>query len=167
MVYSHESDFTRFYNDHNSWLNTWLRRRLGNRADAADLAQDTFLRLLKRDREGIVVEQPRAYITRIARGLMINHWRRQDIERAWQEALLSQPEAVALSAEEQHLIMETLLEVDAMLRALPAKVRQAFLMSRLDGYHYRDIGAAMGVSERMVKKYMAQAMYHCLLLDDH
>ena len=32
----------RLYSDHNSWLKGWLRVRLGNTADACDLAQDTF-----------------------------------------------------------------------------------------------------------------------------
>ncbi|MBV8624203.1 MAG: RNA polymerase subunit sigma, partial [Herbaspirillum sp.] len=31
------------YCDHHSWLQGWLRRRLGNSEQAADLAQDTFL----------------------------------------------------------------------------------------------------------------------------
>lgn len=36
------------YADHHGWLRGWLGRRLGNSSDAADLAQDTFLRLLRR-----------------------------------------------------------------------------------------------------------------------
>ncbi|MDD3484875.1 sigma factor, partial [Azovibrio restrictus] len=35
---------TRLYRDHHGWLQGWLRRRLGNAHEAADLAQDTFLR---------------------------------------------------------------------------------------------------------------------------
>ncbi|MCW5618761.1 MAG: hypothetical protein KIS65_06080 [Nitrosomonas sp.] len=33
------------YTDHHSWLYSWLRRKLGNACDAADLAHDTLLRL--------------------------------------------------------------------------------------------------------------------------
>lgn len=36
------------YSDHHGWLHAWLRSKLGNAADAADLAQDTFVRLLQR-----------------------------------------------------------------------------------------------------------------------
>ena len=36
------------YSTHHSWLNRWLRSRLGNAADAADMAQDTFVRLLQK-----------------------------------------------------------------------------------------------------------------------
>jgi len=34
------------YQDHHGWLQGWLRKRLGDREHAADVAQDTFLRLL-------------------------------------------------------------------------------------------------------------------------
>ncbi|MET0125075.1 MAG: sigma factor, partial [Pseudomonas caspiana] len=34
------------YRDHHGWLHGWLRKRLGDREQAADIAQDTFLRLL-------------------------------------------------------------------------------------------------------------------------
>ena len=36
----------RLYRDHHGWLRGWLLRRLNVPAEAADLAQDTFLRLL-------------------------------------------------------------------------------------------------------------------------
>ena len=73
---------------------------------------------------------------------------------------------LAISPEERQIILDTLLAIDALLNTLPFKVRRAFLLSRLDGLSYREIAAELGVSERMVKKYMAQAMLHCLLLKD-
>ena len=39
-------DIQRLYDNHHGWLKGWLRRRLGDRERAADIAQDTFLRLL-------------------------------------------------------------------------------------------------------------------------
>ncbi|MCZ2943274.1 RNA polymerase subunit sigma, partial [Acinetobacter baumannii] len=41
-----EPSLSTLYRDHRSWLESWLRRRLGNAWDAADLSQDTFLRVL-------------------------------------------------------------------------------------------------------------------------
>ena len=34
------------YSEHHNWLKGWLSQRLGNSTEAADLTQDTFLRLL-------------------------------------------------------------------------------------------------------------------------
>jgi RNA polymerase sigma factor (sigma-70 family) len=154
----------RLYVDHQGWLNGWLRRQLGCSQKAADLAQDTFARVLTKDHGLDAIREPRAYLHTIARGLLINHWRRKRIEQAYLDAIMLQPEAVMPSPESQALVVETLMQVDAMLARLPTKVRRAFLLSQLHGMTYAAIGAELGVSERMVKKYMAQAMLHCLML---
>ncbi|MGE6663017.1 sigma-70 family RNA polymerase sigma factor [Pseudomonas sp. NPDC077408] len=154
----------RLYVDHQGWLNGWLRRQLGCNQRAADLAQDTFVRVLSKDQGLDAIREPRAYLHTIARGLLINHWRRRQIEQAYLEAIALQPEAVAPSPESQALVVETLMQVEAMLARLPEKVRRAFLLSQLHGMTYASIGLELGVSERMVKKYMAQAMLHCLTL---
>lgn len=154
----------RLYVDHQGWLNGWLRRQLGCSQRAADLAQDTFVRVLSKDQGLDAIREPRAYLHTIARGLLINHWRRRQIEQAYLEAIALQPEAVAPSPESQALVVETLMQVEAMLDRLPEKVRRAFLLSQLHGLTYAAIALEVGVSERMVKKYMAQAMLHCLTL---
>ena len=154
----------RFYADHHGWLNGWLRRQLGCSQRAADLAQDTFVRVLSKDDDMAAIREPRAYLHTIAKGLLINHWRRRQIEQAYLDALALQPEPVAPSPESQALLVEPLLRLDAMLAQLPTRVRSAFLMSQLHGMTYAAIATELGVSERMVKKYMAQAMLHCLML---
>jgi len=68
---------------------------------------------------------------------VVDHWRRLEIERAYLEALAWQPEALAPSPEERALVLEALLEIEALLAALPEKVRQAFLLAQLDGLSYR------------------------------
>lgn len=55
------------YSDHHGWLHNWLRGKLGNAADAADLAHDTFIRLLQR-REQLQLNAPRAFLRTVARG---------------------------------------------------------------------------------------------------
>ncbi|MGE8166597.1 sigma-70 family RNA polymerase sigma factor [Pseudomonas putida] len=153
------------YQSHSRWLLGFLQRRLGNRPDAADLVQDTFVRILGRPRQFDGQAGERSYLATIARGLCIDHWRRQKLEQAWLEHLALQPSALQPSPEQRALIVETLHEVDAMLLRLPSKVRQAFLLAQIDGLGYRDIAAHIGVSERMIKKYLAQAFLHCAILE--
>lgn len=150
------------YRAHHGWLHGWLRRQTGCGERAADLVQDTFLRLLRR-REFLPPGEPRAYLTTVAHGLLVDFWRRQALERAWLEALSSLPEPCSPSPEDKALALEALMQVDAMLDRLKPHVREAFLLSQLDGLTYREIGERLEVSERMVKKYMAEAMLNCLL----
>ncbi len=72
------------------------------------------------------------------------------------------PEPASISAEEREIILETLQQLDKMLDAMPARMRQAFLLSRLDGLTYQQIADQLGVSLRSVKRYMQQAFVQCL-----
>jgi len=155
--------FTALYSDHHGWLRTWLQRRLGDAQDAADLAQDTFtLILAKRKVEDIL--EPRAYLTTVARGILVNWYERQALERAYLDALARLPEPEAPSPEQRHLILESLHQIDAMLDALPEKARTAFLLSQIEGLRYEDIAARLGCSLISVKRYMKQAFLQCLAL---
>ena len=55
-----EPSLSTLYRDHRSWLESWLRRRLGNAWDAADLSQDTFLRVLASAQPVAQLQEPRA-----------------------------------------------------------------------------------------------------------
>ena len=151
------------YSNHHGWLHGWLRKKLGCAFQAEDLAHDTFLRLIVRPRQLDAAYDPRAYLTKIAQGLVIDFWRRQEIERAWLVTLAAHPESLVPSAEHQAIIIETLMEVDRVLAQLPDKPRRALLLAHLHDMTYVEIASELEVSERMVKKYMAQAMLHCLV----
>ncbi|WP_244913024.1 sigma factor [Methylophaga nitratireducenticrescens] len=58
------------YIEHHSWLQGWLRSKLGCSHQADDLAQDTFTRILAA-RKQTQINEPRAYLTTIAKGLLV------------------------------------------------------------------------------------------------
>ncbi len=152
------------YTEHHGWLQVWLRRRLGCSHSAADLAQDTYLRVLLRPQVLPTLREPRAYLTTLAKGVVSEHWRRQALERAYLETLALIPEARAFSPEERLELLQTLDEIDAMLDGLAARAREAFLLSQLEGLTYGQIASRLDISERTVKRYMAQGFERCLAL---
>ncbi len=148
------------YVDHGGWLRSWLRRKLQDPGTAADLAHDTFVRVLAKDALP-EMREPRALLTTIAHGLVLNLRRRQRIERAYLEALALLPEPQVPSPETQSILLETLLEIDRLLDALPRPVRQAFLLSQIDGRPQSEIAVELGISIPTVKRYIARALVHC------
>lgn len=151
------------YCEHHGWLNGWLRKRLGNAFDAADLTQDTFVRVIKA-RSALDIREPRPYLSRIAKGLLIDLIRRRSLEQAYLEALASLPEALQPSLEEQAILLQVLVEIDRLLQGLGPKVKQVFMLSQFDGLTYPQIAEHMNISVRSVNNYMAKAMEHCCLM---
>lgn len=151
------------YREHAGWLQGWLSKKLGNTFDAADLAHDTFLRVLSRDVAHELVE-PRAFLGTVAHGLMVNLLRRRSLEQAYLEALACHGLQHSPSPEERALIVDALVQIDAMLDGLPAQVRRAFLLLQLEGLSHAEIAERLKVSVSSVRQYIARAMQNCLLL---
>ncbi|MET7142890.1 sigma-70 family RNA polymerase sigma factor [Xanthomonas sp. PPL139] len=158
----HRDSLGQLYRDHQPWLQRWLAGRLGCRDVAADLAQDTFARLLS-GRDLACLHEPRAYLTTVAKGVMANWCRRQSLERAYLQRLAALPESAMPSAEQQALVREALEAIDAMLDGLPAQARRVFLLSQFDGLGYAEIASRLGVSLSTVKRHMKRALLGCLL----
>ena len=158
-----ESQIHTLYSDQHRWLRGWLRHRLGCPDDAADLTQDTFLRLLRAPQTD-ALREPRRYLVTIARGLVVDLFRRRSLEQQYLEALALLPEPVWPSEEERALIVETLLLLDAMLAELGSKVREVFILSQFEGLTYTQIAERLGLSLRTVNNYMVKAVEQCCLL---
>ncbi len=141
------------YRDHSDWLHQWLRKRMACSETAADLAHDTFVRLLS----------TRRVLSSVARSILIDSYRRRSIERAYLETLANLPEALEVSPETRLLILETLVEIDAMLDGLGARTRSVFLLSQLEGLSYVEIARRLSLSVTTVKKHATRALTHVLL----
>lgn len=148
------------YQEHHSWLTGWLRRKLGCPDSAADLAQDTFIKVLTA-REPPVIIEPRAFLTTLAKRVLFNHYRRQDLERAYLDTLAQMPETVAPSEEDKAIILQTLIELDQLLDGLPHQVKRAFLLAQIDGLTYPQIAAELSISVATVKRHLNKAAMRC------
>ena len=152
-----------FFSDHHRWLLQHIQRRLRNHADAEDTVGDTFYQMLVARVDPDTIEQPRAYLSTIARRLIYDRHRRRKLELAYLERLSTLPEVLAPSPEEQLQLIQALVAIDRALDGLPVVVKATFLYSQLDGLSYVAISHKLGLSERTVSRYMKQALRQCYL----
>ncbi|MFV0276791.1 MAG: sigma-70 family RNA polymerase sigma factor [Parahaliea sp.] len=161
-----QQDIHALYSNHHGWLRDWLRVKLGNASDAADLAHDTFLRLMVSRRPPAQLgDEPRALLTHIAKGLVVDHWRRESVERAYLEALAQLPEAEAPSPETQLLIIDALMRIDAMLTTMGARTREIFLLAQLDGLTLKQIAEQTQTPVITVRRHIKKALMACMVID--
>nr|CDQ33437.1 putative RNA polymerase sigma factor FecI [Virgibacillus halodenitrificans] len=152
----------RLFMEHSRELVGYLAGKLDTPELAADLCQEVYLRL-QRARLTQPLANPRAYLFRIARNLLIDHQRQA---RARPETIPLEDTTTGLACarpcpEADVCQAQRLACVRTCLRRQPRHVRQALLWHRLEGLPQREIAARLGVSERMAGRYIEQALHAC------
>lgn len=148
------------YANNYRWLVNILNKKLSCPQTATDLAQDTFTRILA-SRNTLYITEAKALLTTIAKGLVVDHYRRRNIETAYLEALAQMEASQVPSPEDNALILEALCEIDRMLDGLPARSRQIFLLSQLDELTYPEIAKLLNISLSSVQKHMTKTYAAC------
>jgi len=150
--------FQQYYGE----LLRFLTAKLGCREQAADVVQDTFLRMRGvHDLAGVA--QPRAFLYKTALNLTVDLFRRQRI-RAERMTQLDEIGDVPSSIPRQDDAVEAKERVRLLHEAiaeLPPKCRQVFLLHKFMDLSHADIAARLGISINMVEKHVMKAMAHC------
>ncbi len=145
-----------------AWADTWhedlvkfLARRTSTPADAEDLAQEVYLRLLRVDRQ-VLVRQPRSYLLRIAANLL-HEWRLKARQTHPHDAAELERLEASDSPEQTAIAHRRGIRLTEELLHLAPPVRAALVLQVRDGLSYEEIAARMNVSQRMIKRYLLTA----------
>lgn len=149
--------FEEIYRMERPRLLRFFRRKIGP-GDASDLVQETFARVWQSgafDR----LDNPQGYLTRTAQNLLIDLARRRK-RNACTMCPLDEARDAPLPPHQEWGIQA--LELRAAYRrallALPRRTRRIFLMQRLKGMTYRQIGKHLGVSDECIEYHMMRAL---------
>ncbi len=135
-------------------LRSFVRRRVGDAADAEDILQDVLAELVESYRLPRPVEQVSAWLYRVARNRITDFFRKKrpeafsaaaadaDGEAAQLDELLPSPDGGPEAAYARRVLLE---ELDAALAELPAEQRDVFIANELEGERFIDIAARTGV----------------------
>ncbi|MDW9405582.1 sigma-70 family RNA polymerase sigma factor, partial [Pseudomonas soli] len=144
---------------------SWLYRQLSCSHRAADLMQDTFMRLLASN-EALEIRQPRPFLAKVARSVLSNHYRRARLEKAYLEALQTEGQSELPDLATQLILFETLVRLDEALCELDIAVKKAFLWSQLDGLGHAEIAERLDISIATVKRHIIKAGARCMLVTE-
>lgn len=154
------------FRDHNRSLVSYLAMRLRSLQEAKEVAQEAYVRLLQLDAPG-AESFLRAYLFKVATNLAVDRIRQRGRRQRYVEDVPAEELETGLEEPSRRtLAREQLVALISGLEELPEKCRAAFLMYRLDGMSQQDIATRLGVSDRMVRSYVTQAMVYCRLRAD-
>ena len=130
-------------------LRAYVVRVMGSVAQADDIVQEAYLRLLRVERPPQEPAEQRALLIRIASNLMVDHWRRARRENAEGTAL---PEGIADGPD-----LALRFDLARVFAALKREQRQLVWLAYVEGASHKEIGTAMGVRERSVRVLLHRA----------
>lgn len=157
-----DTSLRHIYDRHDRALRSFLRRILPSSDEVGDIAQDVYLRIARLDSLQRLEPNPRAYILQIAKNLVRDRYRRQQLRLVDSSHPVEEAPPLVTPPSPEDILdwRQRLDEIRLHLRTLDPEVRRAFLLSRLRDMTYADIAVEMGVSARTVRRYVALAMAH-------
>lgn len=162
MVKPADPFVARLVAEHGEDLLRFLARRVRCAADARDLAQEAYVRLLRLERKDLI-RDPQAYIYRVAANLLheFELKRRADAAGIKQWTDDQAIDDTAPSADRGADAMYIGAKLREVLDELTPKCRAVLILHRRDGMTYEEIGELLDISPSMVKKYLAIGLRHC------
>lgn len=150
------------FREHNRALVHFLLTRLPNEAEAREVAQEAYVRLLQLDKP-IAASFLRWTLFKIAHGIAVDRHRQRTV-RVRLDRLESVDELdVSSPTENSVMASDELAQVLATLRELPRNCQQAFLLHRFRDLSTVEVARQMGLTDRMVRKYVQRALVYCRL----
>jgi RNA polymerase sigma-70 factor (ECF subfamily) len=146
------------YRRHSAGLIRRLTRQTGCRETALELAQETFLRLLRMSPGRLAgLERPDAYLGRISANLAHDRGRNLALAERSRDSL----EMLSDRVVDQVSLLEsrdTLRRLELAIGKLKPRTREIFLAHRLEGLTYAEIAERTGLSVKGVEKQMSKAI---------
>lgn len=161
MLRSRKTPIGELFAKHQSELKSFLTRKVGA-AEADDLVQETFTRLIRRGDEGAIAS-PFHFLRKIAANLARDHVRRKSFETKWLK--FSSAEIDAPADDETPLQRLERLERARLFRGavadLPPRCREVFALCFYEKMPVPEIAKRLGISDSMARRHLRVALQRC------
>jgi|SRR5690349_16336637 RNA polymerase sigma-70 factor (ECF subfamily) len=145
-----EHGFGEFYRRHARALWAYVYRVTGNAADADDIVQDAFCRMLTAEVSELNEEDRRKYVFRVAGNLIVDRWRRSKRELSW---------LARVRAPDAELPVEHDDEVTRTFGELKPRDRALLWLAYVEEQDHQEIAASLGLSRGSVKVLLSRARH--------
>jgi len=142
--------FRAFYERTAPSIRAYLRRKTSDPDVADDLLQETYARYLSAEAPSMDEAQTMQYLYRVATNLVIDRWRRADVER---RAFEPRPAETARAPAPVDLRQD----LAAALDRLPPRHRAIVWLAYVEGYSHREIAEIVGVKPASVRVLLFRA----------
>jgi RNA polymerase sigma factor (sigma-70 family) len=151
------------FRQHNRTLIGFLVSRVHNEQEAMEIAQEAYVKVLQLEAKHGAVSYLRSYLFRTAENLAVDRMRQRRSRIRLDkldslDSLFNEPLAERAAMAEQELAL-----LRCAVAELPDRCREAFRLHKLEDRPFEEVAKLMGVSERMVRKFIGRALVYVRL----
>lgn len=123
-----------------------------------DLVQDLFLSIYDSRQQLSIRTSLRSYLYRAVKNRCLNHLKHLSIGKKYTETIIPEVQARDPGLEEEIDAIEMEARIFETVSGLPARCRQIFNMSRIDGKRNTEIARELNLSVRTVETQISKAL---------
>ncbi|UCJ17805.1 RNA polymerase sigma factor [Pseudomonas sp. MM211] len=156
-------DLKGLFQQHARALQSFLLRKSRDPHLAADLVQESFLRLTEQARHDHIENTP-AYLYRTARNLLIDHRRQQERRKTdlVGDEVLNAVEDEVDSLEDTTERQQRMELLQRAVAELPPRTREIFHLNRIEGLTHAEVARRLEISDSSVQKHLSKALSHVM-----
>lgn len=156
-------DLTRLFTKHASNLQRLLQSKTQDPQLAADLVQESFVRLAEQQDKQVIHNVP-GFLYQVASNLLMDYFRQNTRQKTDSTApeLMNQMLDEQMDISDRIVVNEELQQLQQALQELPVRTQQIFKLARLDGLTYQEVADQLQVSESTVQKHLASALAYLM-----
>lgn len=146
--------FARYYKN----LCFYCKRIIENNEIAEEIVQEVFVKIWE-DRDNIQIKnRVKPYLYRSVYNRSVNYLRdnKNSINNITID-LNATNQISSFEADNDILFFELETKLFALIDTFPEKEKKVFVLKRLENYSYKEIAQELGISEKMVEKYLYKA----------
>jgi RNA polymerase sigma-70 factor, ECF subfamily len=131
--------------DYSDYVFKYIYGMVQNRAEADDLLQDTFIKVMKASNKDI--RNWKSYLLTIARNTVYDHWRKR--KNKYNLDLFK------LKAKERDI--ELKLDIERGIKNLSPKLKEVIILREINKMEYQEIADVLGIEKGTVKSRLSRA----------
>ena len=156
---NNQREFQELYHKHFNGLANYAYSVLKDKDAAKDVVQDVFLDLWNKRESLSIKTSIEAYLVRAVKFKSIDFIRKDKTKQQYVTKMT--PSSVTITEDNEDDDEETVnkkKQLSYAIAQLPTKCRQVFLLSRLNGYTYKEIAEEMSISPKTVENQISRAL---------
>lgn len=139
-----EKAFAELYSRYSQRIYAYCRKILGDKEEAKDIFQETFVKFFQSAKEERTMTNVPAFLLRIARNLCVNTKRKEKSSISFEEYMVKAKD----TGNEKEEMLEL---IRCAQELLPDEYKEAFVLREYEGLSYSEIGEITGTSMSTVK----------------